>query len=41
MVAVGAIIAEIPMAGQVDIARIRSGDWVRVRDGEVMVEKRR
>jgi len=41
VVAVGAIIAEIPMVDQVDTARIRSGDWVRVRDGEVMVEKRR
>jgi len=33
VVAVGAIIAEIPMVDQVDVERIRSGDWVRV-DGE-------
>ena len=33
VVAVGAIIAEIPMVDQVDISRIRTGDWVQV-DGE-------
>jgi predicted aconitase with swiveling domain len=38
VVVVGAIIAEIPMVDQVDIARIRTGDRVRVRDGEVLVE---
>jgi len=41
VVAVGAIIAEIPMVDQVDISRIRTGDWVEVRDGEVIVEERR
>jgi predicted aconitase with swiveling domain len=37
VVAVGAIIAEIPMVDQVDISRIRTGDRVRVCDGEVTV----
>jgi predicted aconitase with swiveling domain len=37
VVAVGAIIAEIPMVDQVDIARIHMGDWVEVRDEEVVV----
>jgi len=35
IVAVGAIIADIPMVDQVDIARIRTGDRVRVEDGVV------
>jgi predicted aconitase with swiveling domain len=37
IVAVGAIIADIPMVDQVDIARIRDGDWVAVEDGMVTV----
>jgi predicted aconitase with swiveling domain len=37
VVAVGAIISDIPMVDQVDIARIHTGDWVEVRDGEVVV----
>ena len=37
VVAVGAIIAEIPMVDQVDIARIRTGDRVQVRDRQVIV----
>lgn len=37
VVAVGAIIAEIPMLDQVDISRIRTGDWIRVRDEEVII----
>jgi uncharacterized protein len=39
VVAVGAIISDIPMVDQVDIARIRTGDWVEVRDGEVAVKR--
>jgi predicted aconitase with swiveling domain len=39
VVAVGAIIAEIPMVDQVDVSRIRSGDWVQVLDGEVLVQR--
>jgi predicted aconitase with swiveling domain len=37
VVAVGAIISDIPMVDQVDIARIHSGDWVEVREGEVVI----
>lgn len=35
IVAVGAIISEIPMLDQVEIERITSGDWVVVRDGVI------
>jgi hypothetical protein len=37
VVAVGAVIAKIPMVDQVDISRIHTGDWVEIRDGEVVV----
>lgn len=37
VVAVGAIIAEIPMVDQVDVSRIRTGDWVQVHDGEIII----
>ena len=37
VVAVGAIIAEIPMVDQVDISQIRTGDTVRVCDGQVTI----
>ena len=36
IVAVGAIIADIPMVDQVDITRIATGDWVTV-DGERVI----
>jgi len=39
VVAVGAIIAEIPMVDQVDVALICTGDWVQVRDGEIEVRR--
>jgi len=39
IVAVGAIISEIPMVDQIDISDIRSGDWV-VIDGEVVTVER-
>ncbi len=39
VVAVGAIIAEIPMVDQVEVAHIRTGDWVRVRDGAIEVQR--
>ncbi len=39
VVAVGAIIAEIPMVDQVDVARIHTGDWVQVRGGEIMITR--
>jgi predicted aconitase with swiveling domain len=35
IVAVGAIISEIPMLDQVEIGRITSGDWVVVSDGVI------
>ena len=37
VVAVGAVIAEIPMVDQVDISAIQNEDWVEVREGEVLV----
>lgn len=39
IVAVGAIIGEIPMVDQVDINLFVSGDWVRVDGGRVTVER--
>jgi phosphomecalonate degydratase small subunit len=39
IVAVGAIIAEIPMVDQVDIGLIQDGDWVSVEDGVVTVTR--
>ena len=37
IVAVGAIIGDIPMVDQVDIAQIHTGDWVAVDDEHVTV----
>lgn len=37
IVAVGAIIADIPMVDHVDISQIRDGDWVVVEDGRVTI----
>ncbi len=39
VVAVGAVIAEIPMVDQVDTSRIRTGDWVEIHDDEVIVRR--
>ena len=39
IVAVGAIIADIPMVDQVDISRIHDGDWVVVEDGVVTITR--
>jgi uncharacterized protein len=39
IVAVGAIIAEIPMVDQVEIGLIQDGDWVSVEDGVVLVTR--
>ncbi len=39
IVAVGAIIADIPMVDQVDISQIREGDWVAVEDGVVTITR--
>ncbi len=38
IVAVGAIISEIPMVDQLEIERINSGDWVRVEGAKVTVK---
>jgi phosphomecalonate degydratase small subunit len=38
IVAVGAIIAGIPMVDQVDIARIKTGDRLRIQGDRVVVE---
>lgn len=37
VVAVGAIIAGIPMVDRVDVSRIRTGDWVRVRERQITI----
>jgi len=37
VVAVGAIIAEIPMVDRVDVSCIRTGDWVQVHDEELII----
>jgi predicted aconitase with swiveling domain len=37
IVAVGAIISEIPMVDKVKIAEITTGDWVEIQDGTVHV----
>ena len=39
IVAVGAIISDIPMVDQVDLAEIRTGDWVTVTGARVTVGK--
>jgi predicted aconitase with swiveling domain len=39
IVAVGAIISEIPMVDQVDIKKIKTGDRVRVERDRVVVER--
>ncbi len=37
IVAVGAIIAEIPMLDRVDIGQIRTGDWVTIDGATILV----
>lgn len=39
IVAVGAIIADIPMVDRIPIEQIATGDWVRIEDGTVYVRK--
>lgn len=39
VVAVGAIIAGIPMVDQVDISLIRTGDWVEVLNQEITIQR--
>ena len=38
IVAVGAIIADIPMVDQIDIGLIEDGDWVVVEDGVMSLQ---
>jgi predicted aconitase with swiveling domain len=37
IVAVGAIISDIPMVDQIDVARIHSGDWVEVENERIRI----
>ena len=37
VIAVGAIIAEIPMVDQIDIGLLRTGDWVCVEDEKITI----
>jgi hypothetical protein len=41
VVAVGAVIAEIPMVDQVDISQIHNGDRVEIRGDEVVISPAR
>lgn len=41
VVAVGAVIADIPMVDQVDLSRIDTGDWVEVRGEKLVVSPAR
>ncbi len=40
VVAVGAIISGIPMVDQVSVVSIRTGDWIRVREREIVIQRR-
>lgn len=40
IVAVGAIISSIPTVDHIDISRLADGDWVEVKNQEVIVESR-
>ena len=39
VVAVGAIISEIPCADEIDISKIKTGDTVRIENGVVTIKK--
>lgn len=39
VVAVGAVIADVPMVDHVDTGRIRTGDWVEIEDRVVLVRR--
>jgi predicted aconitase with swiveling domain len=39
VVAVGAIISEIPCVDEIDISKIETGDTVRIENGVVKIEK--
>jgi len=40
VVAVGAIISDIPMVDQMGVLPVRTGDWVQVRGREIVVRRR-
>lgn len=40
IVAVGAIISDIPTVDYVDTSKFKSGDWVRIEDGRIVLERR-
>jgi len=40
IVAVGAIISEIPCVDRVDIGKIKTGDWVRIEGDKVIVKEK-
>jgi len=39
VVAVGAIISEIPCIDKIDISKIKTGDFIRLKNGTVRIEK--
>ncbi|MGD2105182.1 MAG: DUF126 domain-containing protein [Anaerolineae bacterium] len=39
VVAVGAVIADVPMVDQVDVSQIRTGDWVEVSGEDVLIRR--
>jgi predicted aconitase with swiveling domain len=41
VVAVGAVIADIPMVDHVDVLQIHTGDWVEIHDGAVLIRAQR
>lgn len=41
IVAVGAIISDIPTVDRVDISLIKSGDWVSIRNDRILVRRSR
>lgn len=38
IVAVGAIISDIPMVDQIEVGQIATGDWVEIREGKVRIQ---
>jgi predicted aconitase with swiveling domain len=40
VVAVGAVIADIPMVDQVDVSQIHTDDWVEIHDGDLLIRRR-
>jgi len=40
IIAVGAIIAEIPCVDRIDVGRISTGDWVKVDGSRIVIQKK-